>query len=176
MTATDVLATPRLAQALERILQREGGYARDPADRGGETHWGITAAFARDLGHQPSEIASLTRDQARQWYADWIARSGLWQIDDPRLLEAVLDDAVHSGTGTAIRTLQRALGVAADGRIGPQTRAALAAADPEVIRERVLAARLVRLGRLLQQPGQARFAAGWLRRVADILVWRPHGD
>ncbi len=46
---------------------------------------------------------------------------------------AVFDFAVNSGPGRAVMALQRALGVADDGRLGPVTLAALAGKDPTAL-------------------------------------------
>lgn len=72
------------------------------------------------------------------------------------------DAAVNHGVGTAIRILQSALRVAADGEIGPKTRAALKAADPHAIVARYAELRRARYRAL---PHFWRFGRGWLRRV-----------
>ena len=36
---------------IDATIGREGGYSNHPADRGGETIWGITAAVARRNGY-----------------------------------------------------------------------------------------------------------------------------
>src|SRR5438105_3396097 len=37
---------------IDQLIDREGGYVDHPADRGGATRWGITAAVARANGYQ----------------------------------------------------------------------------------------------------------------------------
>ena len=48
---------------IDGILSIEGGYSNNPADRGGETNWGITKATARANGYQ-GEMKALTREEA----------------------------------------------------------------------------------------------------------------
>ena len=86
------------------------------------------------------------------------------------LLHLLVDAGVHSGPKRAVQWLQSALGVMADGVIGAQTRAALAAADQGVLYGKVLGQRLRHLGRLItNDPKQSAFAAGWMNRMAEFV-------
>ena len=74
------------------------------------------------------------------------------------------DMAVNSGPHEAALILQRALGVTADGRIGPVTRQAAAEADPaQLIAKYTAQKRAFYLN--LHQP---RFLRGWLNRCVDV--------
>ena len=153
MTAFDI--------AINRLLGNEGGYVNDPNDPGGETKWGISKRSYPNL-----DIASLTRDQAISIY-----RTDFWdKIDGDAMPPGVgfqlLDFAVNSGIQTAIRALQRALGVADDGVFGPVSLAALKAADPADTIMRLLAERLMFMSGL---SGWANFGRGWARRIAADL-------
>lgn len=144
--------------AFDRVLGHEGGYVNDPNDPGGETKWGISKR-----AYQHLNIASLTRDDARAIY-----RRDFWQPLEragvpPALLFQVFDFAVHSGSGTAIRALQRALDVAPDGHFGPVSSAAAARADALEASVLLLAERLEFLTRLTNWPHHGR---GWARRIA----------
>lgn len=144
--------------AFERVIGHEGGYVNDPNDPGGETKFGISRRAYPQLN-----IAALTRDDARAIYRRdfWepLARAGV----PPALLFQVFDFAVNSGSGTAIRALQRALDVAPDGRFGPVSAAAAARADPLATAVLLLAERLEFMTRLSNWPHHGR---GWARRVA----------
>lgn len=78
----------------------------------------------------------------------------------------VFDAAVNSGPGQAVRWLQRALGVADDGRIGPVTLAAARVANGEALKAAILAQRLRFMTQLSNWPS---FSRGWARRIADLM-------
>ena len=94
-------------QAIERVLSHEGGYINDPRDPGGETQWGISKRSYPSIN-----IKLLTRTGAIEIY-----RRDFWdRVHANDLFDGVayqcLDFAVNSGIETAVRYLQRALGVA----------------------------------------------------------------
>lgn len=165
-----------IEQILDDILRREGGYVNHPADRGGPTKFGITAQTLgewRRLGRAASaeEVRALTEEEARAIYRQrYLVEPGFEAITHPALLALLVDSAVHSGPKRAVQWLQTALGVTADGVIGPKTRAALAQADPGALYAKVLGQRLRHLGRLItQDPKQSAFAAGWMNRLAEFV-------
>ncbi|WP_449396494.1 glycoside hydrolase family 108 protein [Devosia riboflavina] len=162
----------RFQRCLTEVLRHEGGYVDHPSDPGGATNMGITRkTLARWRKISPwtdlpkSSVASLKRDEAALIY-----RANYWNPsragDMPAGVDlALFDFAVNSGPDRAVRTLQAALGVAADGEVGPVTLAALRAAD---------LARLVndfcdrRLAFLKGLSTFAVFGRGWTRRVAGV--------
>ncbi len=77
----------------------------------------------------------------------------------------VFDFAVNSGKGRAVPSLQRAIGVADDGKIGPITLAAARAKDAGQTVERICADRLAFLKRLSTWPT---FGKGWSSRVQGV--------
>jgi lysozyme family protein len=150
---------------LEAVLAHEGDYVDSPADPGGETRFGITAAVARAAGYT-GEMSALPLSLARDIY-----RRQYWDALDADALPAVLrycmfDAAVNSGVGQAVRWLQHALGVRVDGVLGPVTLSALQAADPLSIKSRLIAQRLRFMTTL---PHWQIFSRGWSRRLADLL-------
>ncbi len=89
--------------AINRLLGNEGGYVNDPNDPGGETKWGISKRSYPGIN-----IMDLTRDQAIALY-----RRDFWDRADlenqPLAIGfQMLDFAVNSGAGPALRALQRA--------------------------------------------------------------------
>ena len=107
-------------QVFERVLGHEGGYVNDPADPGGETKFGISKR-----SYPSVDIKNLTIEQAIVIY-----RNDFWnKIDGDQLPFSIayqlFDFAVNSGTQTAIRYLQRAIGVADDGHWGPHSRTSM---------------------------------------------------
>ena len=152
-------------EAFDRLIGHEGGYANHPNDPGGETMWGITARVARAAGYL-EPMRDLPRGLAKEIY-----RRQYWTPVRAEELPAavrfsVFDAAVNSGVGQAVKWLQEAAGVTADGVIGPVT---LAAANKDEWRvfARFNGARLHFMAGLPTWPS---FGRGWARRVADNLT------
>ena len=169
-------------QLLTEILERrEGGrFTNIPGDAGGPTKWGITLPIlkeARGGFATVDDLAALTEDQAREVYrALFIVQPGFSQIADVQLRGLLIDSGVLNGRGEAVMFLQRAAGVPADGKLGPQTLAKVQAMDPRQLFDRVLAERIQYEGECVtERPVNAKFAAGWNRRSADILRAREWG-
>ncbi|MCR6633997.1 glycoside hydrolase family 108 protein [Devosia sp.] len=162
----------RFQRCLTEVLRHEGGYVDHPSDPGGATNMGITRkTLARWRKISPwtdlpkSSVASLKRDEAALIY-----RANYWNPsragDMPAGVDlALFDFAVNSGPDRAVRTLQAALGVAADGEVGPVTLAALRAADLARLLNDFCDRRLAFLKGLSTF---VVFGRGWTRRVADI--------
>lgn len=111
----------------------EGGNVDDPRDPGGRTGKGVTQrtynAYRRSKKLPTADVFNITQ---QEWYD--IMRSQYWAAvrgdDMPAGVDVVLSDqAVNSGAGRSIMWLQGALGVTADGVIGPATMNAVNACD-----------------------------------------------
>ena len=119
-------------QATDRVLGIEGRYVNNPEDPGGETNWGITwpklnEAIGMGLLPAGTAIKDLTRDQAKVVYKALFWDRGHMDEYNGALAYQTYDAAVNHGIGNAVRFLQRAVGVADDGNIGPITIAAVKA-------------------------------------------------
>jgi lysozyme family protein len=123
---------------INAVIAREGGFGDHPADRGGATRWGITEAVARADGWS-GPMRDLPRDRAvaiyRRLYWSRPRLDGVAALA-PKLAAELFDTAVNMGPAVAIGFLQRALtalnrgggdyaDIAVDGRVGPDTLAAL---------------------------------------------------
>ena len=152
-------------QAFDRLIGHEGGYVNHPDDPGGETNWGITLRTAREAGFSGA-MRDLTRDQAKGIYrrAYW-ERAKADQYDGAIAFQ-LFDAAVNHGIGQGIRFLQRAVGVADDGAVGPVTLAAVRAMSVPDVLARFNAERLEFYTKLTTWPT---FGKGWARRVAGNL-------
>ena len=125
---------------IDTVLDREGGYVNHPADRGGETRFGITAAVARANGYD-GPMRNFPVEQARALY-----RRLYWEVPRfdaiadlaPHLAAELFDSGVNMGPAVAAAFLQRALNalnrgatdypdMPVDGHVGAVTLAALAA-------------------------------------------------
>lgn len=153
-------------KAFDILLGHEGGYANNPRDPGGETMWGITFRVARAHGYY-GPMRYMPRSVAKDIY-----RKAYWnEIRADELPDSIrfdlFDAAVNSGVVQATKFLQRAVGTADDGIIGPKTLAAVRAADPQLIDKRVNGHRLKFMADLKVWPD---FARGWARRIAHNLI------
>lgn len=123
---------------IDDVIDREGGYGDHPADRGGETCWGITEAVARGQGYA-GDMRRLPRDAAAAIYRRlyWL-RPRFDQVATraPLIAAELFDTGVNMGPATAAAFLQRALNalnrgasdyadIAVDGELGARTLAAL---------------------------------------------------
>lgn len=157
-------------ELIAKVMLREGGVA-DVGDGKGLTRWGQTpgwlAQFNLPIPDSPQAAASN--------YAEWIRLTGLDAVigdeADPAA-DFVIDFAVHSGHIPAIKLLQNALGVTADGVIGPKTRTALEWADRRWLAFAVIAGEMKYQGGLItDNPDRhARWARGWANRNAAKLL------
>ena len=153
-------------EAFDRLLEHEGGYSNHAADPGGKTMYGITEAVARAQGYV-GDMRNLSVDFAKKIY-----KSNYWdtvRADDMpvEIRYPLFDAAVNSGPVQATKWLQRAIGVAADGVIGPKTMAAVQAFDAGKLRSAMLAQRLLFMTNL---PAWQTFGRGWARRIADLMI------
>jgi lysozyme family protein len=158
---------------IDGILEAEGGFVNDPRDRGNATNFGITLAtlsVARGRAATVEDVKDLTADEARTIYRDrYILRPGFGNLPEPLRTE-VVDHGVLSGTATATRDLQLAVGVVVDGVLGPVTRAAVEAADIQALTLRLIRERTLRLAQIvIANPSQIAFLRGWLRRALRYL-------
>jgi lysozyme family protein len=159
----------RFAACVAEVLRHEGGYVDHPRDPGGCTNRGITRRTLEGWRREPvtcADVRALTEAEARAIY-----RAHYWNTvhgdEVPAGIDLVtFDAAVNSGRRRAALWLQQALGVTADGVIGPRTlRAARGANDRAAIIARACELRLAFLRSLDTWP---HFGRGWSRRVREV--------
>ena len=154
--------------ALALVLRHEGGYVDHPDDPGGPTNLGVTiGTLSAVLGRQATraDVKALTPARVAPVYRGryWDAIRG---DDLPSGLDyAVFDWAVNSGSSRAAIALQRIVGVADDGRIGPLTIAAVAGHDRQKLIGSLCDARIAFLKALSTWPT---FGKGWTSRVTGV--------
>lgn len=146
---------------IDRVLSHEGGYVNDPRDPGGETKFGIAKRSYPNV-----DIKNLTRDGAIEIY-----RRDFWdRVQGDKLPRQfafqALDAAVNHGIGNAVRWMQRAVGAADDGIIGPVTLSRVQRFDPVDL---VLLFNAERLEFYAKLEKFDAFGRGWTRRVAGNL-------
>lgn len=165
-------------RALRFVLKREGGYVNHPNDPGGHTNMGVTLAtftsWRRSRGEPDptvDDLKALTHEEAFDLYRAmyWDAVKGD-SLPEP-VAHLLFDMAVNAGPARAIKLLQEALGVTADGVIGPQTMAAVEGADVDELVQEYSVQRLLYYA---TRPHMPTFGKGWFRRAVAGLVSAVH--
>jgi uncharacterized protein (TIGR02594 family) len=177
----DATQTPQndamFAESLAHVLEMEGGFSDDEHDPGGPTNRGITLRVYADwkrIALDDASYAALKAELrripdsvvhdiylARYWTPAHCAELS------PALAFFHFDAAVNHGVTGAMRLLQRAVGTEADGEIGPNTRAAIAALPTDQL---LLRYAEVRRARYRSLHHFWRFGRGWLARVDKTLA------
>jgi uncharacterized protein (TIGR02594 family) len=163
--------------ALGHVLEMEGGFSDDAYDPGGPTNFGITlAVYAawKDVALNEvtcatlkGELRRITPETVREIYFARYWTPACCAEMAPPLALFHFDAAVNHGVTGAMRLLQRAVGTDADGEIGPNTRAAIAALPLGELLQRYADARRARYRALRHF---WRFGRGWLARVDKTLA------
>lgn len=115
-------------KAFDRVIGHEGGFQKDPKDRGNwtsgkigvgqlkGTKYGLAAMTYPDL-----DIENLTVEDAKKIYhRDWWVKLGMDKFH-PAMSFQMFDAAINHGMHNATKILQRAVGAKDDGSIGPKT-------------------------------------------------------
>lgn len=157
----------RILLDFETEYNRDGSVRveRDPHDPGGTTKFGID-----QRSHPGVNIAALTRADAESIYwRDWL-RMPCDELPCP--LGELLMDIVQNGGPGAV-WIQEAIGVKADGHIGPVTLAAAQAMSGSVTPMRAAVNYVCdqRAERFKRLPGAARYLKGWLARNETLRKW-----
>lgn len=179
------------------ILKFEGGFVNDPADSGGATNKGVTIATWRSVGYDKDgdgdidvqDLKLISNKDVR----DRVLKPHYWdrwkadQIQSQKIANILVDWVWGSGAN-GIKIPQRLLGVTVDGIVGAKTLAAVNAADPDVLFDRIYQAREKFLHDITNQSiasyekkikrkatnaelmkhTKKRFIKGWLNRLAAI--------
>jgi len=165
--------TLRFERCLDEVLKHEGGYVDHARDPGGATNLGVTLGTAKAHGLDMDgdgdvdkiDVRNLKPRDVRPVYRKsyWLA-AGCDQLPaGPDLM--VFDLAVNSGVTRAAKFLQEAVGVVADGKVGPMTLGAARRLPPAELVLR-LRNRRERFYRAL--PTFDTFGRGWLRRLSEV--------
>jgi lysozyme family protein len=146
-------------EALAFILRPdvEGGYVNDPRDPGGETKCGISK---RSYPHL--DIKNLTDAEIKDIYLrDFWNALRLGELPG-RLAFLTFNSAVNQGQPSAAMILQQALGLKADGIIGPETIEAANKADLRPVLRKFVARQLLRY---VQSKNFILYAWAWVART-----------
>jgi lysozyme family protein len=155
-------------RALVVVLKHESGYVNHPQDPGGRTNLGVTQRVWENwVGRKvtEAEMRALTPAMVAPLY-----RKEYWdacRCGDmaPAVALVVFDMAVNAGVHRAVVLMQRIVGTAQDGRIGPLTLNAIGSRAPRALVASYSEARRVFYRGLRTFPT---FGRGWLRRTDEV--------
>lgn len=151
--------------AFDKLMEHEGGYVNNTADKGGATNYGITQAVARANGYT-GDMRYFPKSTAKKIYYNqyWIlAKCHKMPFS---IGFNLFDAVVNHGIGNGVRMLQRAVGVADDGIIGNIT---LNAVKNSNELEAVIAFNAERLAFYTKLSNFKTFGKGWVNRIAGNL-------
>jgi lysozyme family protein len=134
-------------RAIDFVLEHEGGYTGPTGllgDPGGETNFGISKRSYPNV-----DVKNLTRDGAADIYHRDYWNPICGDELHGKVALVLMDYAVNSGTGRAVKALQGILGVRQDA----------------LLLDRALF--LTRLG--ITRRGSDAFLVGWMKRIRDNL-------
>ena len=155
-------------EAIKHILKWEGGYVNHPSDPGGMTNLGVTKRVWEEWTGKPAteaDMRGLTIEMVTPLYKKrfWDAIRG---DDLPSGVDlCVFDCAVNAGVGRASRFLQQAVGVVADGAIGPKTLEAVTKMSADELIDKFCD---LRESHYKSLSTFATFGKGWMRRLDGI--------
>lgn len=179
--------------AIVFVLDQEGFYSDHANDRGEETCLGISRRYHPDwngwelvdeikasVDHDQDRFMALMGGELNDADTNELAELAMgyyfkafWMHYDchelPGLIAmAYFDAVVQHHPKSAAMLLQEAIGVNADGVIGPITKARVENADQVTVVDRFLAKRLSYYRDLAMQPSQAGFFEGWAWRMVRL--------
>lgn len=154
------------------VLIHEGGYVNHPEDPGGATNKGITQrtydSWRRRTGAGTKHVKYITQREV-----DAIYREDYWNpikgdLQPIGIDYTTYDASVNSGIGRGPKWIQKAIGVVADGRVGPKTLARMNSLTEEETVKALKKAASLRMGFLRGLSHWKTFGRGWTRRVHEV--------
>lgn len=176
-------------KAFTHTLRWEGGYANIAEDKGGETYRGIARRFHGDwpgwqiIDEYKRQVGPIRWNETinsptleimvHEFYRQekWLKHS-LDRIQSPDVAAKVFDMIVNHGQGS--RLVQQAVNklggnVKEDNFVGPKTVQAINSVSPTRLFNKLLEIRKDYYHKIVENdPSQARFLQGWLRRLESF--------
>jgi len=164
------------SKSFDMVIAHEGGFTNDERDPGnklpdgrkGSTMLGCTQAnWEKYIGHEVTQddMKLLKKEDVKPLYKRdyWDAVKG---DDLPVGVDyAVFDFAINAGPSAARKMIQKALGVTADGAIGPATMKAIQEANGKDLLDKFSHSKEAFYKSL---PTFQTYGKGWLKRVTDV--------
>lgn len=167
----------QVSKLVPYILKFEGGFVNDPDDLGGETYKGITfktyKLYRQRKKLPPPTIEDLKRISDEEFTS--ILKEMYWdacradKIESQGVANAIVDWGWNSGTVTAVKEIQKVLGVTSDGVIGNVTLAAINSCNPLHLFNKIQEARTDYIERICEKrPQNEKFRKGWMNRINSL--------
>lgn len=161
-------------QLFEKAKKR--GFANDPDDLGGATMCGVTLAtfteYCRRKGYPRPTVTRLKAITYREWLE--VLKTLFWdrwkadQIINASIALMLVDFVWASGAN-GITVPQKAVGVVADGKVGPKTLAAINAREPKALFDLLYKERVAYINHICAaRPKNFKYKNGWMNRLNDI--------
>lgn len=159
------------------ILKHEGGFSDHSADPGGATKYGVSIVFLKGLTLDEgdinndgvidrNDIVALTIDESKAIYQKHFWNPlNLDGISDETLKLHLFDHGVNAGTRTAVKLLQRILGLTDDGQLGPATTGAANSYSNDIVEDYKIARQNYYIAIIQKNPSLAVFKNGWFNRI-----------
>lgn len=158
-------------RALEYVFFNEGGFSNHKDDKGGPTKYGITlstlAQWRKNSALVLSDVVDLSRAEAGEIYLQlyWLPL-GCHKLKSIAVATALFDAGVLFGVHGASSALQAAVGVRADGIVGPVTLFEVNQREPAVVVASFQLELFERVaGIIKKRPQNAVFEHGWCNRI-----------
>jgi lysozyme family protein len=155
------------------IRKWEGGYSNKKNDKGGCTMQGVTIKTFKSYFGEDKTCSDLKQITDEQWA--YVFKDGYWNpckgddINDQSIANIIVDWAWMSGVKTAVKVVQKLVGVKADGIIGKQTLSAINSSNAPKLFESIYNEREKFYYDIVERdPSQKKFLTGWLNRLHDF--------
>lgn len=172
-------------EAVDKVLQQEGGLSNDKNDKGGITNHGISLRFIQDVNLDVNgdgsingkDIEYLTTQEAIDIYKKyWFDKYNFSEIKNDVLCDKIFSMAVNAGSHEAILLAQRAANYCSfsrlteDGIIGPKTIFALNVISSDFIIKTFdnLCIKFYQ-DLVVSHPEYGKFLDGWINRVIELI-------
>lgn len=145
-------------------IEGGGKFTDDPDDAGGKTRYGIAQNFNPDV-----DVENLDEQGACDWYEANVWKKSSCDKMPYAMGLALFNAVINPGPGAGPRLFQKALGLKADGQIGPKTIAA--ANDPALDLEHFLNKFFEEIGDYYlsrNNVAEEKFEAGWIKRLIMV--------
>ena len=150
-------------KCIQVLLSLEGGYSNKKPDAGGETNFGLSKRQYPDIN-----MKTLTRDRAIEiYYSDYWIPMNIERLMDDELVLLLFCFGVNAGIRTAIRVLQKLIGVDEDGFIGSETARAIKEFNGNITEDFTKRQKLFYITLVQKKPKEAINLPGWLNRVKN---------